>query len=224
MNQSHQSHCLKIIDKLINDELSTIFVEPIDPQSEEYSEYISIIKNPQFFRTIKNKLKENQYKKYADFEKDVNLVFENARKYYGQKSIQSIIANEMQKKFNKLSKNVLISTNTDYWLQYTKTLYAKLSDQLLKSPPILKGKFNIQKESEHVSRKELTRLVKASEELKQRDDILGIIQILNSGGLNVDANKEKLYVNLKTVPYEASMGLIEFAKERFNERNLKYPS
>ena len=58
MNQSHQSHCLKIIDKLINDELSTIFVEPIDPQSEEYSEYISIIKNPQFFRTIKNKLKE----------------------------------------------------------------------------------------------------------------------------------------------------------------------
>ena len=60
--------------------------------------------------------------------------------------------------------------------------------------------------------------------MQQPDDILGIIQILNAGGVNVDSNKQKIYINLKSVPYEASKGLISFAKERFNELNLKYPS
>ena len=224
MNQSLQIQCLKIIDELINSNLSTIFVEPIDPQNESYSEYNSIIKNPQFLRSIKNKLEENKYKNYSDFEKEVNLVFDNAKKFFGQKSIQAIIANEMQNKFKKLSKSILITTDTDHWLQATKSLYNKLSDQMFKSPPILKGKLNIQKNSEHVSGKELSNLVKASEQLKQRDDILGIMQILNSGGINVDANKEKLYLNLKSVPYETAKGLIGFAKERFKELHLKYPS
>lgn len=224
MNQSLKSECLKAIDELINSKLSNNFLDPIDPQNELYSDYISNIKNPQFLHPIKNKLTENQYKKYTDFEKDVNLVFENARKYYGQKSVQGIIANEMQNKFSKLSKNILISTSTDHWLQHVKSLYNKISEELIKSPPILKGKFNVQKESEHVPRKELSNLVKASEHLQQPDDILGIIQILNAGGVNVDSNKQKIYINLKSVPYEASKGLINFAKERFNELNLKYPS
>ncbi|KAK8870175.1 hypothetical protein M9Y10_008052 [Tritrichomonas musculus] len=224
MIQTLHDDCLKIINELINNRLSKIFLDPIDPNDESYSEYLSIIKKPQFLRPIKKKLEENQYKNYAEFEKDVNLVFDNTKKFFGPKSFQGIIASEMLRKFQKLSKRALATTSTDYWLQTIKILYNKMSDELAKAPPPLKGKFNIQKDSEHVPRKELSKLVKASDQLKNRDDILGIAQILNSGGLNIDSNKDKVYVNLKTVPYNTAMALVGFAKERFNELNLKYPS
>lgn len=84
--------------------LSFPFNEPVN--TDLYQDYLNYVQTPMDFGTIKNKIE--QYKHPREFEKDVRLVFENAKKYNAPETEVREMARILEQKFEeKWNKSVL---------------------------------------------------------------------------------------------------------------------
>ena len=64
-----------------------IFHEPVDPDRLGIPDYLTIVKTPMDFGTIKQRLHSNShYHRMQDFLDDMELVFENCRRFNGEES------------------------------------------------------------------------------------------------------------------------------------------
>lgn len=97
--------CGSTIKHLMNQKvLSFPFNEPVN--TDLYQDYLNYVQTPMDFGTIKNKIE--QYKHPREFEKDVRLVFENAKKYNAPETEVREMARILEQKFEeKWNKSVL---------------------------------------------------------------------------------------------------------------------
>ena len=86
------------LEKLMSHPLAIAFLEPVDPEAEGLPNYNKVIKHPMDLGTIKKKLHDDKYKTVDEFVEDINLVWRNAIKFNGKKSLLKFCAEKLQRK------------------------------------------------------------------------------------------------------------------------------
>ena len=74
-------HVLKELAKPKHQNEYSAFAAPVDPVALNIPTYLSVIKTPMDFQTIRQKLDQGAYESAKDFEGDVRLVFQNCYKF-----------------------------------------------------------------------------------------------------------------------------------------------
>ncbi|KAK9727982.1 hypothetical protein K7432_001434 [Basidiobolus ranarum] len=72
-----KQNLLKLIQKMTKSKHSSLFREPVDWVTLQIPDYPRIIRQPMDLRTIKDKLENDQYRTWVDFERDIRLIFNN---------------------------------------------------------------------------------------------------------------------------------------------------
>ena len=82
--------------------IANIFCVPIDTSLPDFEDYGKKIKEPMDLLTIKTRIENNKYSSYEEWFKDMNLVFDNAIKYYGRRNTITYLAEQMRLWFTNL--------------------------------------------------------------------------------------------------------------------------
>jgi hypothetical protein len=91
----YQRKCaLRAIDNLLSHTISKMFSEPVD--TKEFPKYLEIISKPMDLGTIRRKILHNEYPNIQEFKQDVQLVWENTKKFNGKHSIIAGLAKTLQ--------------------------------------------------------------------------------------------------------------------------------
>ena len=93
----------KVVAELWENEESIPFREPVDYKGLGLLDYPILIKTPMDLSTIKKKLKSNKYRKNQDFIDDVQLIWENCKRY----NLESSQIFRSSLKMEKLAKRIL---------------------------------------------------------------------------------------------------------------------
>ena len=106
MNSNEYEFSQNITKKLLNHPLSKAFLEPIPKNAEWAEDYFKIIQIPMDLSTVQNKLNNNQYKSLIDWEKDINLIWNNGKKFNLEKSTIYVCADILERKCEKWFLNI----------------------------------------------------------------------------------------------------------------------
>ena len=96
MNENEKQKILFITERMTQYHIAKLFCIKIDEKMENYEDYIKIIKEPMDLITIKDRIINNYYKSFDDWMKDMNLVFDNAIKYYGRRTTIKCFVEQMR--------------------------------------------------------------------------------------------------------------------------------
>ena len=125
--------CLEITEKLINWPICSPFVEKVDPERDGALDYYDVIKNPMYLNEVKRKIIANEYESVLEWEKDVNLIWSNAKSYNGDDTLFTHMAMEASMWFTKKIKR-FPSTQEEDWTGKIQRTTKKLLD-VLSHPP-----------------------------------------------------------------------------------------
>ncbi|KAL8509929.1 hypothetical protein ACS0TY_016955 [Phlomoides rotata] len=93
-----------ILDKLQRKDIYGVYAEPVDP--DELPDYHDVIEHPMDFATVRNKLRNELYTTFEQFESDVFLICSNAMRYNAPDTIYHKQARTIQelakRKFHKV--------------------------------------------------------------------------------------------------------------------------
>lgn len=92
----HLRVCFKILNKLKTHPRALPFLNPVDPELLGIPDYFIVIKEPMDFSRIEKKLFDLQYKNHEEFERDVMLVYQNAKTYNDSAHFVHVMACEME--------------------------------------------------------------------------------------------------------------------------------
>ncbi|CAB3404470.1 unnamed protein product [Caenorhabditis bovis] len=97
--RSDYSHVWQLLELLLEHRMSHPFHKPVDIQ--EFPDYLSVVSQPMDLSTITKKLESLEYSYLREFVSDVNLMFENAKKYNPKENPIFKCAETMQELFEK---------------------------------------------------------------------------------------------------------------------------
>lgn len=121
LSEKRRQECLRIISKLLQHRIATLFAQPVDPKLDNCLDYFDVIQNPMDLGTIKRKLQTNVYNRYSEFHSDVELIWKNAFKFNGPDSLISLIAEQLRSWFEAMTKNMSDDENFD-WIDVAQSL------------------------------------------------------------------------------------------------------
>eukprot|EP01017_Pseudomicrothorax_dubius_P039571 TRINITY_DN6089_c0_g1_i10.p1 TRINITY_DN6089_c0_g1~~TRINITY_DN6089_c0_g1_i10.p1 ORF type:complete len:114 (+),score=20.58 TRINITY_DN6089_c0_g1_i10:38-379(+) len=90
------------LEELWKEEGAEVFRVPVDPVAFDLPDYHMLIKKPMDFGTIKGKLENQSYQNPEEFSSDVELVFENCRKYNSPDTKLYQLAERLEQRFQAL--------------------------------------------------------------------------------------------------------------------------
>lgn len=133
-----QGWCISVINKIMSMPISSPFrlislFLPSDCGRNVYE----ILKNPIDLNTILQNVKDNKYDRMVEWEYDVNLIWENAKILYHEKSPQFAMALDLEKWFKKKTKNYP-RTKDELWLNKFEKARDKLRDLVNNCPEEIK--------------------------------------------------------------------------------------
>eukprot|EP01016_Furgasonia_blochmanni_P018375 TRINITY_DN2088_c0_g1_i11.p1 TRINITY_DN2088_c0_g1~~TRINITY_DN2088_c0_g1_i11.p1 ORF type:complete len:217 (-),score=60.93 TRINITY_DN2088_c0_g1_i11:773-1423(-) len=96
-----------LLQELMDNKESEAFRKPVDYKTLGLTDYPILIKNPMDLSTVKKKLKDHKYKYIEDCISDINLIWENCKKYNQEGSYIFKLAQRMEKTTKKLIKKHL---------------------------------------------------------------------------------------------------------------------
>jgi len=115
--------CIKLIEKLISWPICAPFLD-LETLKTDAPGYFDMISNPMALRVVLSNLKNMKYNDLKSFIKDVNLIWDNARKYNGEDSIYSQLAKESCLYFNRKMKTITSSPEEDWLMKVRKVATA----------------------------------------------------------------------------------------------------
>lgn len=213
--------CIDITQKLMKYPSAKLFLNPVDSP-----EYIKRIKNPQDLTSILSRLKNNEYRKVNDWERDINYIWTNTETFNGKNSLYSIIANQMSKKFNELKQCIDI-LRVSGWMKQLHILREKM-DRLLLSPPlsvdpIIPNSYNTKIDYPEFSNQELDQFINSSFFQKgfSSSDISHIMKILSlePKAESIDHSKDELKVNVDLLSPKVLKLLNDFFQKKHEKEN-----
>jgi Bromodomain/Ankyrin repeats (3 copies) len=92
---------MRLLNNLWKHSNAWIFHEPVDPVKLNILDYFDIIKQPMDLSTVKQKLKNNEYLKLADFLHDVQLIFDNCLLYNKETKQVTLMCTSVKEEFEK---------------------------------------------------------------------------------------------------------------------------
>lgn len=127
---------VKLVDKLINKPICLPFVDLVDPEKDGAPDYLQIIKEPMSLREVLKKLKNNSYSSIEQFERDMGLIWTNAKTYNGPDALFTHMAMESKVYFDSKMKQ-FSNTPEEEWTKKIQRTTQKLLDVLQHPPPEL---------------------------------------------------------------------------------------
>ena len=220
--QKQLNECIKITKFLINSPGCSIFKTPVDPIQDNLVDYFDKIKSPQDLGTILERLSNGNYNSINNWKNDINLVFDNARKYFGPHSFITVLSNSMENKFNKIYSKIFF-TSSENWMNEINNKFHKINRLMKSAPGNLKSEFEGKRFTGPMSQAELQNLADAASSLTDQSHIFEMAQLMNKFGAKIDMKKEEQAVVLKNLPTEAVSALQYYVKDRFRVLHKHYP-
>ena len=221
-NKELTKKCINITDEIMSNSFADLFIPPVDPVLDGCPNYYNIVKNPQCLSRIRKMLVDKHYNYLFEWKRDMELVFTNAILFNGERSYIAQEANSLLAQFRRLTKDMYVGTKAEWFVQVNH-YYQKINTLLSHPPKIPKVVLKAADKAESVSQKELQQLSEATLSLTTGNDVLQIIQLLNSFGMNLSIEKKEIIINLQTLPPIVIKALTSFVKERFKALGLSYP-
>ena len=133
LSKFQSDKCLKIVDKLISFRICVPFIEMVDPVSDGVHDYYDIIKNPMSLNEVRKRIVSKKYKDISEFQKDINLIWSNARKYNGDDNVITNMAMEAACWFDKQMKQ-FPATLEEEWLRKMQKIARNFFDAINHPP------------------------------------------------------------------------------------------
>jgi hypothetical protein len=105
----------------------------LDPVRDGVPGYHDIVKVPMSLNEVKNRIKTKRYRDISDFDRDMNLIWNNARLYNGEDSYYTLCAMEASNWFKKKMKH-FSSTREEEWMHKMQKVMGRFS-QAISNPP-----------------------------------------------------------------------------------------
>lgn len=140
---------MEITEKLIAWPICSPFIEMVDPERDGAPDYFDYIKEPMALNEVKKKLQNNKYDTIQAWERDVNLIWENAKTYNGDDTLFTHMAMEAALWFKEKMKR-FPSTQEEEWTSKIQRTTRKLLEVLSHPPTELdpNGKLSAAAESD----------------------------------------------------------------------------
>ena len=226
MNESEINQFCEVISLAETYPLSSIFIDPITPDSGIDPEYFKIIKVPMDLTTLQNNLKSGVYSSPTDFDNDAELIWTNAEKFYGKMSFLGIVASEMRKIFNKCKRKVMVKTVNGFY-EAVMRLNNKIKDEIL-NETITSGNDELlllKKDTKNItqqliSENDMFNFMNAFEMITDEEDLKRINEIIKE-------KQPELLIKTNVVPltnlYPSTFkALKSFLKDALKKKNLDY--
>lgn len=133
LSRFQSEKCLELVKKLMSWPICRPFLDPVDPERDNATNYYEIIKNPMTLREVEKKLLNKRYRDISDFRRDVNLIWSNAITYNGDSNIFGHFAMEGKIWFNK-KMNRFPTTIEEEWMRKMQKVTRKLHDAIAHPP------------------------------------------------------------------------------------------
>jgi hypothetical protein len=97
-----QERCRRVLEKIMNDNFSTSFIDPVD--TDMYDDYLDIVDTPMCLNDVLENLDNNKYKGqyYTKFAYDMRLIWKNCKAYNLYKSQIWYCAHTLSLQFERL--------------------------------------------------------------------------------------------------------------------------
>ncbi|KAE8893156.1 hypothetical protein PF005_g17279 [Phytophthora fragariae] len=99
MDPENKKKCTDVVEHFFKLESCEPFRERVNWEEWGLYDYLQVVKEPMDLGTIRNKLGKNEYKKPAEFARDMRLVWDNCKLYNQDGSDLYLLADELTKKF-----------------------------------------------------------------------------------------------------------------------------
>jgi hypothetical protein len=111
LSEYDRTWCTKLLATVTKWPISYPFLMPVDPIRDGAPNYLTIVKNPMDFGTMKKKLSESKYNSVQEFIDDIQLICDNAKLFNGSTSMYGLFCNdimaEVHKQYSEKSNSVL---------------------------------------------------------------------------------------------------------------------
>lgn len=220
--------CVDIMDKLMALPCAAVFIDPVSPERDGVPTYFNIIKHPIDLTTIYKKLNNNEYNGFHQWDKDMNLIWTNAEKFYKKTSYIGALANELRKHYEKEHQRFKI-LRIAKWSRVVLGYKAHLDHLFENVPPIIgtmaqqTERDSTQQQLKPFSEEELNIFIRMTSYLTNPDDTQKMTKIilLNQPELKIDENNFEIDVNDLSIP--TLYALRDYITFRLAEMNLAYP-
>ncbi|KAG6609253.1 Transcription initiation factor TFIID [Phytophthora cinnamomi] len=99
MDPENKKKCTDVAEHFFKLESCEPFRERVNWEEWGLYDYLQVVKEPMDLGTIRSKLGKNEYKKPAEFARDMRLVWDNCKLYNQDGSDLYLLADELAKKF-----------------------------------------------------------------------------------------------------------------------------
>lgn len=89
------------------------FLQPVDYKRLGLDDYPNIITYPMDLSTVEGKLDQNSYETLEQFFYDLNMIWENCRKYNGPTSVYGELANKMEHNMKRIVNSINFSSERE---------------------------------------------------------------------------------------------------------------
>ena len=223
-----QQICLEIMDILMQKPSASVFLSPVDPEKDNVPDYYQVIKHPIDLGTIHKRLQNGEYSNKSQWDKEMNLVWTNAEKYYKKGSLISILANELHRVYDKECEKLKL-LRTAKWSRVIVDLNQKL-DRLYEQPPAVVNallQLKERKDEEKLkpfSEEELNILIHMSQYLANNHDSMKILRIIKYFQPDtVIANNNLFKLDVNDLELKTLYALRDYITYRLAEMNIQYP-
>ena len=203
-------HCNEIMRKLKERRTSQFFQKPVDTKIEDYKEFPQVIKKPMDMETISRKINTGVYKNVLEWRNDVELMFNNALKYFDLPAM-IIATKDLQSYFRKISNELSDFPEID-WATRLARLEGELRELMENAPESMKPRIIKSKKQKPLSDSaknkkkfqaytsdDIIRLTRDIHNIKNNDQILELLNVVVKNESSIDAKDETVEVQMNTI-------------------------
>lgn len=226
MNDYETDFALEVIDALIRRPEAASFIDPVDVESDFAEDYYRRIKKPIDITTIRTKIATKIYSRSSEWKSDLELLFKNAKSYFGENSYIGYLTLDLEKYAMKLINSEETMTTVDRMNAFG-SIQIKFENWVKKSPDKIVSYFDTYSDDDPeriLNKSEVNAFIRACSMLPNPKDaraLFGIIQYVNP---NIYPVSENIIVNLTDVNNLALHIMKFYVEKRFEEEGLEYPT
>ena len=122
----------QIVSDIFKKEDAWIFLRPVDPLKDQCPDYLTVIKNPMDFGTIRKKI--SKYNSKSEFTADCELVFSNCRIYNKPGTLPAVLCERVDAYYKQLVEQYSFDALPDTTGSPTKTNQEESENQVTEKP------------------------------------------------------------------------------------------
>lgn len=216
--------CIDIMDKLMKLPCAKVFLDPVDTESEDYRNYLNVVKHPMDLTQIYKRLTGNEYTGITQWDKDMNLIWNNAEKFYTKSSMMAILSGELRRQYEKEYQRIKL-LRLAKWSRVVFGFKAKLEALFENIPPVVgaMGEFSDGDTTKPFSEEELNTFIRMCLYIQNTQDSQKMAQIIHYYQPDFKMEKGTFEIDVNDLSVPTLHALRDFVTFRLAEMNILYP-